>query len=52
MVGVIEGFRWAVTGSGELHMPTVLASSFAVLVILIGGLFYFQRMESRMADVV
>lgn len=52
LVGVIEGFRWAVTGSGELHLRALAASSLAVLVILIGGLLYFQRMESKIADVV
>lgn len=52
LAGVIEGFRWAVTGSGELHMQTLLASSLGVLLILLGGLLYFQRMESKMADVV
>jgi lipopolysaccharide transport system permease protein len=52
MAGVIEGFRWAVTGSGEAPGTTLLASSLAVLLILFGGLFYFQRMESKIADVV
>jgi lipopolysaccharide transport system permease protein len=52
MAGVIEGFRWAVTGSGEAPGATLLASSLAVLLLLFGGLFYFQRMESKIADVV
>lgn len=52
MAGVIEGFRWAVTGSGEAPGTTLLASSLAVLLILVSGLFYFQRMESKIADVV
>jgi lipopolysaccharide transport system permease protein len=52
MAGVIEGFRWAVTGSGEAPGATLLASSLAVLLILVSGLIYFQRMESKIADVV
>jgi lipopolysaccharide transport system permease protein len=52
MAGVIEGFRWAVTGGGEMPGSTLLASSVAVLLILVSGLFYFQRMESQVADVV
>jgi lipopolysaccharide transport system permease protein len=52
MAGVIEGFRWAVTGSGEAPGMTLLASSLAVALILVSGLFYFQRMESKIADVV
>jgi len=52
MAGVIEGFRWAITGSGSAPGTDLLASSLAVLVILVSGLFYFQRMESTIADVV
>jgi lipopolysaccharide transport system permease protein len=50
MAGVIDGFRWALTGHG--HAPTIslLVSSAAVLVILFGGLVFFQRMEGTVAD--
>jgi lipopolysaccharide transport system permease protein len=52
MVGVVEGFRWALLGTGTRPGPMILASSFAALVILIGGAFYFRRMERVFADVI
>ena len=52
MAGVIEGFRWAITGQGRPPDLLLLASAGAVAVLLIGGLFYFRRMESSFADVV
>jgi lipopolysaccharide transport system permease protein len=52
MVGVIDGFRWALLGTGE-GPGNVLAVSVAVtMVILAGGLYYFRRMESTFADVI
>jgi lipopolysaccharide transport system permease protein len=53
MVGVVEGFRWALLG-GEVAPPSpVLAvSMFVVVVILVGGLYYFRRAERVFADVV
>jgi lipopolysaccharide transport system permease protein len=50
MAGVIDGFRWALTGRGVAPGPLVLASASAVIVVLIGGLFFFQRMEGTVAD--
>jgi len=52
MAGVIEGFRWALTGRGQPPGPLLLASAGAVLVLLIGGLLYFRKMEDTIADVV
>ena len=50
MAGVIDGFRWALTGHGQPPGRLLLASAFAVLVVLLGGLFFFQRMEGTIAD--
>jgi lipopolysaccharide transport system permease protein len=50
MAGVIDGFRWAITGRGRAPGLLVLASSFAVALVLLGGLFFFNRMESTVAD--
>jgi lipopolysaccharide transport system permease protein len=50
MAGVIEGFRWALTGHGQPPGPLLLASAGMVVVILVGGLFFFQRMEGTIAD--
>jgi lipopolysaccharide transport system permease protein len=50
MAGVIDGFRWALTGHGHAPTASLLISSAAVLVILFGGLVFFQRMEGTVAD--
>ena len=52
MAGVIEGFRWALTGQGRPPDLVVLASGSMVLLMLFGGLIYFQRTETTVADVV
>src|SRR5271163_498441 len=41
MAGVIDGFRWALTGHGQPPGPLLLASSAGVVLILLGGLFFF-----------
>lgn len=51
MAGVVEGFRWALLGTGR--PPSLLPVSIAVsLAVLWGGLHYFARMERRFADVI
>jgi lipopolysaccharide transport system permease protein len=52
MVGVVEGFRWALLGTQVAPGPIALASSLAALIILVSGAFYFRRMEKTFADVV
>ena len=52
MVGVVEGFRWALLGTRTEPGAMVLVSSLAALVVLIGGALYFRRMEQTFADVV
>ena len=52
MAGVIEGFRWSLAGSGEAPGRMLLFSALAVAAILLGGLAYFQKMETTVADVV
>jgi len=52
MVGVIEGFRWALTGHGQPPGGLVVVSAIMVLIVGAGGLAYFQKMESTIADVV
>jgi lipopolysaccharide transport system permease protein len=50
MAGVIDGFRWAMTGQGQAPSLLLLASSAAVTLVLLGGLFFFNRMETSVAD--
>ena len=52
MVGVVEGFRWALLGTQTAPGPIVIVSLLAALAILIGGAFYFRRMEKTFADLV
>ncbi len=52
MAGVVEGFRWALLGRAEGPGPMLAVSVMAVMVIFIGGLYYFRRMEKTFADVV
>jgi lipopolysaccharide transport system permease protein len=52
MVGVVEGFRWALIGTNTAPGPMIAASSFAAVLILVGGAFYFRRMEKTFADIV
>jgi lipopolysaccharide transport system permease protein len=53
LVGVIEGFRWALLGDerGVYWQPFCLSMGLVVL-LLLGGLWYFRRMERTFADVV
>ncbi len=51
MVGVIEGFRWALLGTQPPGPMTILSASAAVL-MLVGGAFYFRRMEKHFADLL
>nr|WP_319540038.1 ABC transporter permease [uncultured Methanospirillum sp.] len=51
MAGVIEGFRWVLLGSSPPE-AMILVSSGVVFLLLIGGLFYFKKMEQYFADVV
>lgn len=51
MVGVVEGFRWALLDTDTAPGPIIAASSLAALSILISGAYYFRRMEKTFADV-
>jgi len=51
MVGVIQGFRWALLG-GDPPDITMAISVFVVIILLVSGLYYFRRMEKTFADIV
>jgi lipopolysaccharide transport system permease protein len=52
MAGVVEGFRWALLGTGVAPGPMTAVSVLAALLFLVTGAFYFCRMENVFADVV
>ena len=50
MIGVIEGFRWALLGGTNPGLGVVATSTALVLLLLFGGLLFFRRMERTFAD--
>ena len=53
MVGVIDGFRWALLrGQATLWWPGILASVGLTALLLVSGIWYFRKMEKTFADVV
>jgi lipopolysaccharide transport system permease protein len=52
MVGVVEGFRWALLGNGAPPGPSFFVSILTAVIIMTSGLFYFRRMERTFADKV
>ena len=52
MVGVVEGFRWAVFGKGDPNIVAIGLSLLVIGVLLVGGLIFFKRMEQSFADLI
>jgi lipopolysaccharide transport system permease protein len=52
MVGVVDGSRWALLGTGSPPGAMVVASTLVALFLLVSGALYFRRMERTFADVV
>ena len=53
MVGVIDGFRWAIIGGeDELYVPGFLMSIGLVALLLASGIWYFRKTERTFADVI
>jgi lipopolysaccharide transport system permease protein len=52
MVGVVEGFRWALLGTRTAPGPMIGVSAAVAILTVISGAYYFRRMERTFADVV
>ena len=53
MVGVIDGFRWAILGGNtQLYLPGFLLSLVLVMTILITGIAYFRKTEKTFVDII
>jgi lipopolysaccharide transport system permease protein len=52
MAGVVNGFRWALLGSGNPPDMLVAISAGIALVVLFTGLVYFRNMERTFADTI
>jgi lipopolysaccharide transport system permease protein len=52
MVGVVEGFRWALLGKASPDPVPMLLSLGVIVMLLIGGVAFFRRTESTFADII
>lgn len=53
MVGVIDGFRWAITGGKSfLYMPGLFLSFIVIVILLVTGFMYFRKTERTFVDVI
>ena len=52
MVGVVEGFRWALLGTQTAPGAIILVSALVAVTLFVSGAFYFRRMEKTFADIV
>lgn len=53
MVGVIDGFRWAIIGGDtSIYWPGFLLSLALVVLLLVSGIWYFRRLEKNFADII
>jgi lipopolysaccharide transport system permease protein len=52
MVGIVEGFRWAVLDTADAPWELIGISAISALVLLVAGLAYFDRVERRFADLI
>ena len=53
MVGVIDGFRWAILGGEQtIYLPGMIVSVLGVVVLLLTGIWYFRKTERTFADVI
>lgn len=53
MVGIIEGFRWAILGqAGVINWTIILFSIVGVTALLVSGVWYFRRTERTFADII
>ena len=52
LVSVIDGFRWAICGTTEMHWPSFALSCAISALLLVAGVWYFRRTERTFADVI
>jgi len=52
MVGVIDGFRWAVGGHDGLYLPSIFLSLMTGALVFLSGIRYFRKTERSLADII
>lgn len=52
MAGTVEGFRWALLGTGDISVTSIMLSCTVAFALLTSGAIYFRRMDRRFADII
>jgi lipopolysaccharide transport system permease protein len=52
MVSVVEGFRWALLGKAPPDWTMMCVSVTTVLALLVGGLYFFRRVDATFVDIL
>lgn len=53
IVGVIDGFRWAISsGRSVIFAPGLVIGSAVTFVLFVSGIWYFRRVEKTFADII
>lgn len=53
LVGIIDGFRWAILGgNAQIYWPGFILSTLLVAIMLVSGIYYFRKTEKSFADVI
>ena len=51
LVGVIDAFRWALTGA-PVYLPSLVMSGVMIVLMLVAGVWYFRKTERTFADII
>ncbi len=52
MVGIIDGFRWSITGKTKIYLPSLYISIIFSILVLLFGIYYFRKTEKSFADII
>ena len=52
MVGVIEGFRWALLGTKSPHLVSIAIGATIIILATVAGIIFFKNKERAFADVI
>lgn len=52
LVSVIDGFRWSILGTTQLHVPSLVAGTLVSVLLLATGVYYFKQTERVFADLM
>jgi lipopolysaccharide transport system permease protein len=52
MTWIIQGFRWSLLGAGEMESYKLMLIGLFSLILFLGGLLFFRKMETNFADII